>query len=603
MSEPDRYEYGTSLCTVQENQTLVVEGCDPSSIVDELKAANFDRQGTRYIKKRSRLRRGRAGSHDEDDDLQVLSVRVIEDTLHVEPSDVVGVVSLLPGMSVQIEPKVDWDDVVQMLLTVYDIDRTQSHYGIPLDELTSGGIEASRVIAILAINYVHGLRQIRRKGLLRNLEIRRRDGFTGLGSIDMSRTLLNRGRGKLEPTWVETHAEYSNPVNETIHMAGKLLLRLLQQEHHGRAHPQQNALFSMVYQEVQQLEGFDIQSSRRELGTYRRVSIGDLPRQRHYYRRALYTAQSVLAATLLGQTGSGPEELLVDYALSMNALFEDYTQRVLSRALDSFGRIDHLDQLQKVQIEAEPPIYPFDGNTDATYYPDHLLTDDEDTLAVLDSKYYKEGKNPAHQTGSRSRMFSYAYLTSTERMAFLCPLYHRTSMVVNRPGATVDIVSPDNGFSCEAYESLIREYLIDVLAETYPHLAVFEAAGNGILSLDGVTTTELEDVDDPDGEFSIRNPSKFANRVLAGITFSTEGPNKLDLENGGQWTKSRIQDMCTRQDEEGRPRYPQDKTTCVPIYEPDGGGAHGTITLYFVRVEETGETDQVAVETESVPLL
>ncbi|WP_027119196.1 5-methylcytosine restriction system specificity protein McrC [Natronorubrum tibetense] len=600
MSRSVRCEYGTSLCSVQENGKLVVEGCDPQQVTEELRAANFVREGSQFVKRRTRLRRGRSNADEEGNGLQVLTARIVEDTIHVEPSDVVGVVRLLPGMSVQIEPKVDWDDVVRMLLTVYEIERTQSPYGIPLDEMTAGGIDASRIIAIFAINYVQGLRTINRKGFIRNLEIHRRTGFDGIGSIDMSQTLLNQASGNPEPTWVETQAEYSNLVNETIHMAGKLLLRLLQQTPHEQAHPQQNALFSIVYAEVQQMEELGVQSSQKRLGAYRQVLLSNLPRQRHYYRRALHTSRSVLASTLLGQAGSGPEELLVDYALSMNSLFEDYTQRVLSRTLGSLENIDHLNELETVECEAEPPIYPFDGNTDATYYPDHLLTDDEETLAVLDSKYYREGKNPAHESGSRSRMFSYAYLTATERMAFLCPLYHRTSLDVNRAGATVDIVSPDGEFTCESYESIIREYLLDVLTESYPELKAFNAVNGGMLCLDNVTTEDLPLIEDVNGPFSIANPSSFANKIISAITFSTRGPNKLDLENGGQWTKSRIKEICAKQNDEGRPKYPPDRTTCIPVYDPDENEAHGTITLFFIRQEEDSTR---TMETETRPLL
>jgi hypothetical protein len=602
MSEPVRYDYKTSLCTVQENRKLVVEGCDPDSIVDELTAANFKREGTQFVKRRGRLRRQKRkqDSEDESKGLQVLSVRVVEDTLHVEPSDVVGVVRLLPGMSVQIEPKVDWEDVVRMLLTVYDIDRTQSHYGVPLEELTTGGIEASRIVAILAINYVHGLRTINRQGFIRDLEIRRRNGFEGIGSIDMSQTLLNQASGNPEPTWVETHVEYSNVVNEAIHMAGKLLLRLLQQDHGERAHPRQNTLFSMVYNEIERMEELGIESTHRRLAAYRRVSLSDLPRQRHYYQRALHTAHSVLASTLLGRTGSGPEELLVDYALSMNSLFEDYTQRILQRSLEQLGDIDHLDDLEQVNCEAEPSIYPFDGNTDAVYYPDHHLVDGDETVAVLDSKYYREGKNPAFETGSRSRMFSYAYLTSTDRMAFLCPLYHRDSLEINRPDTSVDIVSPDEGFSCEAYESLLREYLLEVLAESYPELRAFDAVSEGMLCLDGVTPSDLVAVEEPDGPFGISSPSTFASKILSAITLSPEGPNRLDLENGGQWTKSRLEAACSKKHEDGRPKYPQDRTTCVPVYDSDGEGKFGTITLFFLRQEEDGS---IVLNSETATLM
>jgi len=591
MSNAVRYEYGTSLCSVQENRKLVVENCDPATIREELRAANFQRDDARFVKKRARLRS--SGPDDDTESLQVLSIRIAEDTLHIEPSDVIGIVGLVPGMSVQIEPKIDWDDVVQMLLTVYDIDRTQSPYGIPLEELTSSGIQASRIIAILSINYVHGLRTIRKKGFIRDLNIRRRNGFEGIGSIDMSQTLLNEATGKPEPAWIETQVNYSNVANEAIHMAGKLLLRLLHRDFEEEQHPGQGALLSMVHQEIERMEDIGIRSRQQRLGEYRRLSLNALPRQRHYYQRALHTARSILASTLLAQTGSGPEELLVDYALSMNALFEDYSQKVLERSLQSLEEIDHLNQLSDVECRAEPLLYPFKGNTDASYLPDHLLIDKDVTLTVLDSKYYREGKNPANETNSRSRMFSYAYLTQTDQMAFLCPQFHRTTLAVNNTGATVDILSPDGGFSCETYETVLRDYLLETLENRYPEIGVFEAIRQGILALRGATEDDLAAITDVDGPFGIGNPSTFASKVISAISFSTSGPGKLELENGGQWTKSRIKDKCSKEDEDGRPMYPRDRTTCVPVYNPNDDGPHGTIILYFFREEEDGSITKV----------
>ncbi|WP_435185129.1 5-methylcytosine restriction system specificity protein McrC [Halobellus sp. EA9] len=586
MSDVIRCNYGTELCSVQENRKLIVDGCDPETIHDELRAANFTREGSRYVKKRPRLR-AEAGDNGAGA-LHVLSARVVEESLHVQPSDVVGVVKLVPGMSVQVEPKITWEHVIRMLLTVYDIDRTQSYYGIPLEELISGEIEASQLIAILAINYVYGVKTISKKGFIRDLNIRRRDGFEGLGSVDVSQTLMNHATGNPEPTWVETEIDYANPVNEAIHMAGKLLLRLLQQERDGHQHPRQDLLLSMVHQQVKEIENRGIQSSQKRLGEYRRLSLADLPRQRHYYRRAVHTSQSILSSALLGQTGGSPEELLVDYALSMNSLFQDYTQRVLGREVEKVRKLDHLDQLSDVECQYEPRIHPFEGNAEAAHEPDHLLTDGENTLAVLDSKYYRKGKNPANDSASRSRMFAYAYLTESDRMAFLCPQYHRDRLPVTNTGGEVEILSPDDEFTCDEYERLTREYLLESLAIEYPALNVFDAVAEGKLCLEGVSEDNLSEIYDPKGPFAISNPATFAARVINDIAFSTYGPNKPDLENQGQWTKNRIKDACGKTDEEDRPLYPQHETTCVPVYTSNAKADHGQVTLYFLQRGEEG---------------
>ena len=46
----------------------------------------------------------------------------------------------------------------------------------------------------------------------------------------------------------------------------------------------------------------------------------------------------------------------------------------------------------------------------------------DETLTVMDSKYYAEGHDPVKESPSRSRLFSYAYLLRSDRLAFLCPL-------------------------------------------------------------------------------------------------------------------------------------------------------------------------------------
>jgi hypothetical protein len=588
MSEAVHYEYGTSLCSVQENRKMVVEGCNRETIKEELLAANFVRDGSKYVKRRPRLRID-PGTDTEEDALQVLSVRIVDDTLHVKPSDIVGIVGLVPGMSVQIEPKVDWEHVIEMLLTVYDIDRTQSYYGVPLSELISSGVESTRIFAILAINYVHGLRKIRRNGFIRKMNIKRRTGFQGLGSVDVEQTLMNHATGNPAPTWIETQVEYTNPINSAIHLAGKLLLRLLQQDQDGHKHPRQDLLLSMVHQEVERMEELGITSSQKQAGDYRRFTLHDLPRQRHYYRRAFYTAQSIIASTLLGQVGGGPEELLVDYALSMNSLFQDYSHKILNQKIHSIRTLDYLDQLRNIECESEYPIQPFHGNTDARHEPDHLLFDSDEALAVLDSKYYREGKNPANESASRSRMFAYAYLTETNRMAFLCPQYRHLRLPVQRTNAEVEIISPDGDFTCEEYESLIEEYLLDTLALKYPELRIFTAANDAHLCLSGASENDLSAVRDTKGPFSISNPTTFADRVLSAIAFSSFAPNKSELDDQGTWTKSRIREYCEKTDDEGHPVYPHHETTCVPIYDSEGDAEHGTIILYFLRSVD-GET-------------
>jgi len=579
MSEAVRVEYGASQAAVQEKQKLVVENC-PADVTDELRTAGFVRRGSRFVKQRPRLR---VDANGDDDGLHVLSARLVDSTLHVTAADVVGMVQLLPGLSVHVEPKVGWDAAFEMLLTVYDIDRTQSFYGIPLDELTAENTASEKILSILAINYVAGMRAVHRNGVIRELHINRRQGFEGYGSVDVEQTLVDQTGPTQAPTWIETEVDHSNPVNEALLLAGRILLRMLSRGE-GASHPRTETLLSMVHREVQRLESLGVRDSPRSIDRYRSLTIDTLPRQRQYYRRALHAARSVLSSVLLGGAESGAEELLVDYALSMNGLFEDYSQQVIEGVLrDVKANVDRLDSLDGVTCSREYPLQPFEGNPKATHEPDHLLRGPLGPIAILDSKYYEEGSNPANESGARSRMFTYAYLTGCDRMAFLCPQLEPMSVPVRQTDGVVTVVTPAGEFTCERYRSSVREYVFDVLAEEHPELRVFEALdSHRTLALDETSEADLERVSHLDGPFTIDNERTFANRVITSIAFSPHGPNKNQLPNSGRFTRRRIEELLTAKDEDDTPRYPKNRVTCVPIYDSEGDGEHGSVTLYFL---------------------
>lgn len=579
MSGAVHIDYNESKASVQEKQKLVVENC-PDDIIQELRDSGFTQRGSRFVKQRPRLR---IDPDKEDDELIVLSARPVGSTLHVTARDVVGMVQLLPGLSVDVEPKVGWEATFEMLLTVYDIDRTQSFYGIPLDELTAENTASEKIISILAINYVAGMRTVHRNGVIRELEITRRQGFEGYGSVDVEQTLVDKTGPTQAPTWIETEVDHSNAINEAVLLAGRILLRMLSREG-VTSHPRTETLLSMVHREVQRLEALDIKDSPRNITRYRSLTIEMLPRQRHYYRRALHTSRSILSSVLLGGAGSGSGELLVDYALRMNRLFEDYSQRVIEKILkDVQSNIDRLDSLNGVECTREYPLQPFEGNPSATHEPDHLLHGPLGPIAILDSKYYEEESNPATESDTRSRMFTYAYLTGCDRMAFLCPQLEAMDMKVQQTDGVVSVVASSGEFTCEQYRSSVREYVFDALAEEHPELRVFEALdSNRILTLEGTTESDLQQVSHLDGPFSIDNESTFAKQVVDAVNFSRQGPNKSELPNKGQFTRRRIKEQLTVEDNNGNPRYPKNRTTCVPIYDPDGGDEYGSVQLYFL---------------------
>ncbi|WP_435101192.1 hypothetical protein [Halarchaeum sp. P4] len=580
MSEAVHVEYGASQATIQEQQKLVVHDC-PDDVGQELRAAGLVRkEDGRFVKRRPRVR---IDTNQDDDSLDVLSARVSDSTVRVTAEDVVGMVQLLPGLSVHVEPKVGWEAAFEMLLTVYDVDRTQSFYGIPLDELTTGDTASSRILGILAINYVAGMRTVRRNGVIRELHIERRQGFEGYGSVDVERTLVDQAGPTQAPTWIETEVDHSNTVNEALLLAGRFLLRMLSRE---GGHPRMESLLAMVNREVQQLESLGVEASPRDIGRYRSLRVEALPRQRHYYQRALHASRSILSSVLLGAAGGDAKELLVDYALSMNGLFEDYSQRLLEELLEEIkSDVDRLGNLEGVRCRREPALRPFAGNPQAHHKPDHLLEGPQGPITVLDSKYYEEGSNPASESGARSRMFAYAYLTGSDRMAFLCPQLEPVEMPVQQTDGIVEVVSlsSEESFTCERYREKLREYVFGVLAERWPELQVFDALNaDRILALEGADEGDLRRVTHLDGPFGINNERTFADQVVDGVTFSPGGPNRGELPNKGRWTRKLIREELTAEDETGNRRYPKNRTTCVPVYDPNGEGEFGSVRLYFL---------------------
>jgi hypothetical protein len=287
---------------------------------------------------------------------------------------------------------------------------------------------------------------------------------------------------------------------------------------------------------------------------------------------------------LLGGAGNGADELLVDYALSMNGLFEDYSQRVIEDVLEEIkSDIDRFNNLDGVKCSKEYPLQPFEGNPRAKHKPDHLLHGPLGPIAILDSKYYEEESNPANESGPRSRMFTYAYLTGCNRMAFLCPQLEAMDMSVQQTAGVVTVVTSSGEFTCDRYRSSIREYIFNAIVENHPELRVFEALdSDSILALEGTSESDLQRMSHLDGPFAIGNESIFASRVIDAINFSQYGPNKGGLPNRGKLTQRRIEENLTSEDENGTRRYPKNRVTCVPIYDPDAEDEYGSVRLYFL---------------------
>ena len=574
------YQYGQDTFNIPERGEIRIEDC-PSSITDQLRRASFKQESPGVFTKSQE-------SLDSDQEYEVVTVTLDGDdgdTLYVSATDIIGVVSLTPSSKVQVDPKIDWEHIFDMLLAVYDQNRSIEYHGIPLQDFLSDDIHLDDVFVVLAINYLDGLETIQRNGYIRDLILKRIDSLDGRGEIDVEQTLLNHARGTLEPHWIRNETEYNNAANSLLHYAGKTLLRLFRQNSSDHDHPGYDRIFSEVHREVERLEGMGVSSGLNRIDDYRRISLRDLPKQRQYYRKAFDVAKAVLSSSLGQQLKDGPRELVVDYVLNMESLFEQYSQVVIERELAYIKSYDHLDALADVTPVRSPSVNPFEGESQIRHQPDHAIQEGEKTIAVLDSKYYAEGHDPVKESPSRSRLFSYAYLLHSDQLAFLCPLLEPKRRKVTQTGAELEIVSPEGDFSLDGYDEVVYEYTHDLLVSDHPELEPFRAVAENKLCLDGTDEGDLHKATQMSGPFTFKDVQDFSLRVVkaAADKHSFNVRNRFDLEQEGGWTREQIETRCER-------RY-EHATTCLPVFYREGG--EEWIDLYFLkngngRVEKEG---------------
>jgi len=566
----DVYQYGRDTFNIPERGTIRIEDC-PSSITDQLRRASFTRESPGvYTKRQEAL--------DSDQEYEVMTVTIQGDhneVLHIEATDIIGVVSLTPSSKVQVDPKIEWEHIFDMLLAVYDQNRSVEYHGIPLQDFLSDDIQLDEVFVILAINYLDGLEAIQRNGYIRDLIIKRTNSLEGRGNIDVEETLLNHARGTIQPHWIHNETEYNNAVNSLLHFAGKTLLRLFRQKSSENDHPAYDRIFSEVHREVERLESMGVDSGLDRMNEYREISLNDLPTQRQYYRKVFDVSKAVMSSSLGQQLRDGPRELVVDYVLNMESLFEQYSQVVIERELNYIKSYDHLGHLDDVTPVRSPSVKPFEAEGSIYHEPDHAIQEGDETLAVLDSKYYAEGHDPVKESPSRSRLFSYAYLLHSERLAFLCPLLEPRRRWVSQTGAELAIVSPQGDFGLDAYNEVVHDYLHGVLVERCPELEAFRAVAENQLCLDGVDEGDLSRTTEMSGPFTFKDVRDFSLRVIkaAADEYSYQVRNRYDLEQEGDWTRNQIEARCER-------RY-EHTTTCVPVFCRDRG--REWVDLYFIE--------------------
>jgi len=349
-----------------------------------------------------------------------------------------------------------------MFLTVSRYNRSLDYQGIPIRDFLSEDVQIEDVFIVIAVNFLNSLDPLHRHGFIRQFETQRTNAVDARGRIDVERSLLNLETGIPKQHYVQKVVDYNTPINALIHCAGKSLLQLFQKSARRHNHEEYFRIFSDLNDAVHELESMGINGDGYNLSTYQQVTSGQLPRHRGYYKRAIEVSKMILSSTTGQSLESGEEELTMDYLFNMANLFEEFSQIVLEEELSKLESNPLYDDFDDARVEGEPQLRPYVDTNQAWHQPDHVLYKGDEPVAVLDSKYYPETRDPSMIRPDREQIFSYAYLLDVDRLGFLCPEGNGRRDLRYREGE-VAVIGSSRNFTTESYRDTIRSYLLTVL--------------------------------------------------------------------------------------------------------------------------------------------
>ncbi|WP_083865981.1 5-methylcytosine restriction system specificity protein McrC [Natrinema gari] len=436
---------------IRERDEKTIEDCPPE-IGKQLQRAAFDKVAANEFEKT----RTTIGNEEER---SVVKATVDDGTLTISVEDVVGVVNLTPTSKLQINPKIGWEEILEMFLAIQQRNRSLRYHGIPIDDFLSEDIEINDIFVVITINFLNSIQPIHRNGFIRQFKNEQYDAVSGRGRINVEESLLNKSRGIPKHRFVQKKVDYSTPANSLIYLAGKQLLRLFQDSAGEYEHSHFFQIFSELREQIRYFDDIGISDEGISLKEIKKTDVKDLPRQRRYYEEAVKTSKTILSSTTGQSLESGREDLTIDFILDMDQVFETFSQLILEEEIKRLNDISPHNVDGEVTVEYEPTLQIFDDDTVGTYRPDHVLKNSEEVIAVLDSKYYSRNNDPSQRGEVRSRMFSYAYLLDADDMAFLCPFGEPVSRKLALREGEVTLVRPGGDFSIDSYREAIRSYL------------------------------------------------------------------------------------------------------------------------------------------------
>ena len=570
--------------SITEREERVIQ-C-PQGIEEQLKQAAFEQVDTNVFVKRRR-------SWDGESEYKVVEARLDGDELTISAEDIVGIVDLTPTSRLQIRPRVGWSEILDMFLTVSRYNRSLDYQGIPIRDFLSEDIQIEDVFIVIAVNFLNSLDPLHRHGFIRQFETKRTDAIDARGRIDVERSLLNLETGVAKQHYVQKVVDYNTPINALIYCAGKNLLQLFQKSARRHNHEEYFRIFSDLNDAIYELETMGIDGSSYNLSTYQQITSGQLPRHRGYYKRSIEVSKMILSSTTGQSLESGDEELTMDYLFNMANLFEEFSQIVLEAELSKLESNPLYDGFDDARIDAEPQLRPYTDTNQAWHLPDHVLYKGDEAVAVLDSKYYPETRDPSMIRPDREQIFSYAYLLEVDRLGFLCPEGNGRRELRHREGE-VSIIGSRQNFTTESYRDAVRSYLLTVLEDDLEESQLVADLRNYTVCHTEVGDVSVEEVLTRE-EFELEDMVSLSRSIFEGaISKSNEVRVRRNLSKEIRFSLPRALKKALTDHEE----YDQ----CIPVFidastdeskegriEEEDQWEGESLRLHFVRVSESGD--------------
>ncbi|MDJ1430554.1 hypothetical protein [Halostagnicola sp. A-GB9-2] len=475
-----------STLSISEHGSYTHEVEDPDLVAKQLEEAAFESTGPNTFEKRRQSR--------FDEDNPVVATATIDESsseVEIEARDHVGITPLTPSSSLEIEPKIDWEQVSNVFFKVRRYKRTFDYHGVPIENFLAEDKDLNDIYLIVAANYIRNLEPIFRRGLIRSFESRRVDAVDAHGRIDIKRSIWNYKSGTPKQHFITKETDYNIPVNSLLHAAGKYLLTLFRQNAPADVHQGYYSIFSDLRDKVEELEERNISSKESEIETYRGITVGMLPPQRGYYGEAIEISKTILSSAMGRPLSGGDEQLTMDYLINMNSLFEDYSQLVLEEQAAKITE-QSLDEELDIEILDKPSYSPF-NNIRTNIEPDHILQKNGENIAILDTKYYSDGRDPTRNLANRKQMYRYSAVLGIDVMTFICPETKPQSRKIDPSGKVINVISPVD-FSTEQYEICVKEYLEEALGASTLQTELAREVQNGRLAMSGLNDTSLSDI-------------------------------------------------------------------------------------------------------------